>query len=461
MQQGRISYLADRNGNDNRRRGTFNIGVVIFSALFVYLIIMLVMYLTAGHISTYMVTEGTLSQNENYTALALRSEQVVTAPESGTVSYYVQDGDKASKDTCVCSIGDAAEEESVQSSSETEPDDSEMEQIRSLASAFSGAWRSDEYDSVYHFRYSLQSMLANHAGTGRTISGTRVKTPSDGVIAYTTDGLEGLKAEDVTADDFDRSSHASSAIQSDTAVSSGDPVFRVITDDTWELVFPVSDRQYASLSSRSVIKVRFEKDGLSENGDLSLFDKDGTHYALVTLYSGMVRYCDDRYLDIELVTNTVSGLKIPISSIVNKEFYVIPVSFEVSGGDDGQTSGFIRQTKDENGNQTTEFVEADLYEKTTLDDGTEVYYVDEDTFSEGDIIIQTDSRSTYTVGNVSVLEGVYCTNLGYAQFRKVNILDQNEEYAIVAEGTDYGISQYDYIVRDGTDVDESQILHES
>ena len=209
------------------------------------------------------------------------------------------------------------------------------------------------------------------------------------------------------------------------------------------------------------IKVRFEKDGLSENGDLSLFDKDGTHYALVTLYSGMVRYCDDRYLDIELVTNTVSGLKIPISSIVNKEFYVIPVSFEVSGGDDGQTSGFIRQTKDENGNQTTEFVEADLYEKTTLDDGTEVYYVDEDTFSEGDIIIQTDSRSTYTVGNVSVLEGVYCTNLGYAQFRKVNILDQNEEYAIVAEGTDYGISQYDYIVRDGTDVDESQILHES
>ena len=124
--------MADRNGNDNRRRGTFNIGVVIFSALFVYLIIMLVMYLTAGHISTYMVTEGTLSQNENYTALALRSEQVVTAPESGTVSYYVQDGDKASKDTCVCSIGDAAEEESVQSSSETEPDDSEMEQIRSL-----------------------------------------------------------------------------------------------------------------------------------------------------------------------------------------------------------------------------------------------------------------------------------------------------------------------------------------
>ena len=128
---------------------------------------------------------------------------------------------------------------------------------------------------------------------------------------------------------------------------------------------------------------------------------------------------------------------------------MIPVSFEVVGGDDGQTSGFLRRTTDENGNATTEFVEADLYEKTTTDAGQEVYYVDEDTFSKGDVIQMTDSSQTYTIGDAAVLEGVYCTNLGYAQFRKTDILDQNEEYAIVAENTDYGISQYDYIVRDG------------
>jgi len=138
---------------------------------------------------------------------------------------------------------------------------------------------------------------------------------------------------------------------------------------------------------------------------------------------------------------------------------MIPVSFEVVGGDDGQTSGFLRRTTDENGNATTEFVEADLYEKTTTDAGQEVYYVDEDTFSKGDVIQMTDSSQTYTIGDAAVLEGVYCTNLGYAQFRKTDILDQNEEYAIVAENTDYGISQYDYIVRDGMSVDESQILH--
>ena len=144
------------------------------------------------------------------------------------------------------------------------------------------------------------------------------------------------------------------------------------------------------------------------SGSLTLKDIDGTHYAVVTLYSGMVRYCDDRYLDIELVTNTVTGLKIPISAIVNKEFYMIPVSFEVVGGDDGQTSGFLRRTTDENGNATTEFVEADLYEKTTTDAGQEVYYVDEDTFSKGDVIQMTDSSQTYTIGDAAVLEGVYC-----------------------------------------------------
>lgn len=448
--------------NDNRKqtkkqRGAFNIGAVIFGALFIYLIIVLVMYAMTDRVSTYMVTTGTLSANDSCTALALRSEQVVTAGESGSVSYFTQDGTKVSKDSFVCSIGDSSDAES-QSTEQTDLTSDDLEQVRSLASAFSGAYRESDFQDVYDLKYSLESSVINNTDAA-SVSGTPVKAPSDGVVSYTVDGLESLTADDVTADDFDENAQPSTRLRTSSQVTAGDQLFRLITDDTWELMFPVSDRLYATLASRSTIKIRFAKDGITETGNLSLKDIDGTHYAVVTLYSGMVRYCDDRYLQIELVTNTVTGLKIPISSIVNKEFYIIPTSFEVAGGDDGETSGFLRRTIDENGNASTEFVEADLYEKTTTDSGLEVYYVDEDTFSAGDVIQLTDSSQTYTIGDAAVLEGVYCTNLGYAQFRKINILDQNEEYAIVDENTDYGISQYDYIVRDGMSVDESQILH--
>ena len=73
-------------------------------------------------------------------------------------------------------------------------------------------------------------------------------------------------------------------------------------------------------------------------------------------------------------------------------------------------------------------------------------------------MIKPNSTMTYTIGDTASLEGVYCTNRGYAVFRKIEITDQNEEYCIVRSNTSYGLSQYDYIVRNGQDVKEEQIV---
>ncbi len=439
------------NREKKERRFTLNIGVIIFGAIFVYLLITLHLYLSTDHVSSYMVTSGTLSNNESYTALALRTETVATATASGYVNYYVQNDSKASKDDVICSISDAQTVLSTENLAEAD-----INTVRSLASAFSAAYDEDNFEEVYDLLYTMNSTIISDSDNG-AISGTVIKSVSDGVITYTMDGYEDYDAMDVTEDLFTTKAYSSTQLRTDEAVSAGDSLYRIVSSDTWELIFPVSDRQYAKLSSKSSIKVKFAKDGQTETGDLTLFDKDNVHYAQITLYSGMVRYCDNRFLEIELVTNTESGLKIPISAIVTKEFYVIPTKYLASGGEDSDT-GFLVQTTDENGNVSTTFVDTDLYEDTTMDDGTEVYYVDEGDFEKGDIIVLPDSSQTYTIGETASLEGVYCTNLGYAQFRKISIIDQNEEYCIVEEGTDYGISQYDYIVRDGSTVDESQIL---
>ena len=436
-----------------RRRlfGRANIGTVIFGMLFLYLLITILIYLTNDKVSTYMVTSGTLSTNENYNALVLRTEEVVTANVDGYATYYVQDGTKSSKNDVIMSIGSTKNSPSTANMTEAD-----IESVRKRAVEFSRTYDPNEFHSIYDFKYSMHSSIMN--GTGKAaVNGTSVKAMRDGVISFTTDGYETLTLADVTADTFRSQTTQTEQLYTDDMVTMGDKIYRVISDDVWSIVMPISDRQYAALSARSAVRVRFDKDGHSETGDINLFDRDGVHYVQIIFYSGMVRYSNERFLNVELVTNNQTGLKIPITSIVTKEFYTIPTSYLSYGGENGE-AGFLLKTEDANGNATTSFVSTELYERTVGSDGIEIYYVDKSDFSRGDVLVQPDSNSTYTIGAVGTLEGVFCTNRGYAMFRRINIIDQNEEYCIVQTGTTYGISLYDYIVRDGSKVKESDVL---
>ena len=117
--------------------------------------------------------------------------------------------------------------------------------------------------------------------------------------------------------------------------------------------------------------------------------------------SGMIRYAQERFLDVELVTNTQTGLKVPLSAIVTKEFYVIPKDYVTYSEEDG-TAGFNKVVEQGEGEDpTAEFVEAVIY-----DEDEENYYVDTSTFQEGDVIIKPDSQDTFTVEDTSPLEGV-------------------------------------------------------
>ena len=120
----------------------------------------------------------------------------------------------------------------------------------------------------------------------------------------------------------------------------------------------------------------------------------------------------------------------------------------------------MQEIIDEDGKITTSFIETTLYAEDAGDGSTEaVYYVDKDVFHDGDVLVQPDSNTRFTIGATATLDGVYCINKVYAVFRKISIIDQNEEYCIVDSGTTFGISQYDYIVRNGNSVKEEDILY--
>lgn len=437
---------------------TLNIGTIIFSAIFIYMVISFILYLTATHISSYQVTAGTLSKNPTFTALALREETVYTAESDGYISYYVGGNTRVQKDGVVYGIGASQDQESTR---ELSSDD--LAEIRSQAANYSANFDSTDFQSIYNFKYSMEGDLLQYSGYvpssgsdtvaagGRTI----VTAPDDGLVVYTADGYEEYTEDTLTEDCFNQKSYSPQNLKTTKQVSAGDPVYKLVTSEEWSILIPLTDRQTVALASNSTIRVKFLKDGSTQVGSFSLMKIGEQRVGKITFENGMVRYADDRFLEVELVVNTQSGLKIPVSSIVQKEFYTVPTEYETSGGDDNN-SGFFREVTDKDGNTTTEFVEATLYAE---DEEAGVYYVEKNVFEEGDVLVQPNSTNRYTISSTASLEGVYCINKGYAVFRKISIISQNEEYCIVEEGTTFGIAQYDYIVRDGSQVKEEEILY--
>jgi hypothetical protein len=157
-------------------------------------------------------------------------------------------------------------------------------------------------------------------------------------------------------------------------------------------------------------------------------------------------------VDIEIDDDDEEGLKIPNSAIAQKEFFIIPAEYMTKGGSDG-ADGVLKEKYDEEGNVQYVFVETTVY--SSNDDE---YYVDNTNLSVGDYIQKPDSTDKMAVSKSGTLTGVYNMNKGYADFKQITIIAQNDEYAIVSSNTMYGLTVYDRIVLDAKSVNTDDFI---
>ena len=429
-----------------------NIGTIIFGALFIYLLITFVLLITHRHIETYQVITGPLAGNDTCTALILREENVVASATSGYINHFVSNGSKAGKDQLVCAVTSSLVPSEYKNLSAFE-----YEKLRSLLSRSSRSFDPVRFDSVSDLKFDILGALWDQESVS-SASGNFYNSPSDGYIAYSSDDFTDFEEKNITPEMFRTSVYAVPKISNLSIVSSGDVLYRIVYGENWSIYFPITDKQLVRLAQKSNMRVRFLKDGAVEDGRLSFFENNGQRYAKISLESGMYRYIDDRYTDIELITNSEEGLKIPVSSIVKKEFYSVPSEF-VYGTTGSGEAGVYKEVYNPDGSKSNVFTETTLYaEVKDEENGSVGFYIDPSDLSKGDVLVSKETNSKYTVEKTGTLEGVYCVNKGYAVFRKINVIDQNEEYCIVASNTNYGISPFDYIVKNGKSVKESDIL---
>lgn len=471
-----------------RKVAGLNIGTIMFGILFIYMSFSAILYFTTTHIESYQVTSGPLSRNETYTGLAIREETVCTAPSSGYITYYAREGSKINASGAVYGLSSTKKSTSTASLA-TE----ELLKIRNDMMSFSKGFNSSKFNNTYSFKYELKGNILQYAESENSssapltsdeydesddssgkdnITNSNVyagnesicQSQSDGIILYSTDNYEGKTIDTVTAEDFDQNSYHETDLKTSDSVQSGDDVYTIITDERWSLLIPLSDKQAEKLKDRSTIRVKFLKDDMTQNGDFSIITIDGGKYGQIDFNKGLIRYASDRFLDIELVTNTVVGLKIPLSSIVTKDFYVVPSRMAIT--QNNETGFMLASGNKDSGTFKSVSIYASV-EDTSVSklatDGSEdqpmIYYIDKSSFKEGDALIDPDTGEKYIIGETDTLEGVYCINKGYAVFRRIEILDQNEEYAIVSKNTSYGLARYDHIVRNADKVKEEDILY--
>ncbi|MCR5775289.1 MAG: hypothetical protein K6G42_09420, partial [Lachnospiraceae bacterium] len=276
--------------------------------------------------------------------------------------------------------------------------------------------------------------------------------PNSGIVVYSYDGLEGITASSVNEDTFDESAHQKNQLIDGELVSNGDPAYKMITNENWQVVFPIDEQTRDALSENAVVKVRFLKNDYESKGKVEVIKNKDKDYGVLYFTDSMINFATDRYIDIELLLDEVRGLKVPNSAIVNREFYVIPAEYSTDSTAVGD-AGFYRKIYLEDGKESMEYVGADVYNR--VDD---MLYIDTGVFESGDVLIKPDSAEEYTVRRKETLTGVYNMNKGYADFTKISIINSNKEYSIVESESMYDLQVYDYIVLDGDGVNDSDFV---
>lgn len=448
---------------------SINIGVVIFVIIFIYLIFNVFSYVTTTHISPYEVQYGTMAENNVYTGLILREEQVYTSNYTGALNFYVKEASKVSFNNLVYSVdenGDVSRMIEEVSRDVSSLGVENLEEIRENISDFQTAYHPQSFYNVYSFKENLDSTLTEAlnlnalnnisdyaSGAVNSSSFHQVVSDTAGIVVYYSDGYENVTTDSFTADMFHEADYSRVSSKKNTSINAGDPVYKLITSEIWNIVLPVSDTLAAKLADDDTLQLRFVKDDKKTYATYVITQKEGTNYLVLTLKNSMIRYAKDRYVEVELLLTEETGLKIPNSAITEKEFYTIPTKYFMKGGDSDK-QGLLVERTDDKGKTITEFVAPTIYYETE-----EYYYIDSEFVSVNDRIRRADSSETYRIGtDTATLKGVYNINKGYAVFKQINILYQNKEYTIVETGTTYGISLYDHIALDGTKVTENELI---
>lgn len=444
----------------------FNVATIMIAVILIYVIICIFISANKNPITTYKVNKSSVNNNITLEGLAIRDEQILNATKSGYICYYIRDGEKIKNEATVCTIDETGKLYNTIDDTESYEDlltAEDLKEVRSLISLYKVGYSDVSFYSAYNFETNINNRVlelsneilmqqVNQGSDGAML--TAITAPESGIVTYYTDGYETYDIANVTMAAFDKSKYSKKTLKTGDIISAGSPIIKIIPSEEWNIVAPISAEQASLISEKT--KIRFKINNSSYNVIMPfeiIYGSDGT-YINIMLDKYMSNFISERYVDIEILTDEETGLKIPVSSIVEKDVYKIPTEYFTAGGNQNASNRINLQSKSEDGELTITQIAPTIYYSDE-----EYCLVDTMLFDKSDVIININTNETMAVSMLETekIKGVYSANRGTAEFKEVTIIKTIDEFVLIESNEK--IKVYDNIILDSSQVTENQIIY--
>lgn len=453
-----------------------NLGLLIFIVLFLYIAICLIINSKEKNITGYQVKTGMLAENRIYTGIALRDEHIVTSDYTGYVSYFINEGERTSYNNLVYCIDETGKLSDLTGKDPTDDNSlsaSELTSFRQEIQLFSKNFNDTVFSESIIFENRINNSLSqinnrkiidnlssiSSMHSNDIIDYCRARKP--GIVLFYEDGYENNIASDLSKSDFDMENYKAKEIFNDDLIEAGSFVYKYVFDEDWSLVLCMPLSELARFEDDEYVEVKFSKTQTTSWARVNVISKlDDYAFVELSFTNSMISFCKDRFVEVELLLEEDTGLKIPNSSIAERSFYLIDKPFIITS-ENTSTYGVLRREYGENMETIAKYVEVNV-----IKEDEDVYYIDTTSLNYGDVLIKTDvavtesdADSTFVVGKQGTLIGVYSINRGYAEFKRIDILYSNDEYTIIKPNASFGLRAYDYIALDGSKVSNKDFVY--
>lgn len=490
-------HSTKRKKHKRRRRGSqMMMPLVVFAIIALYLVGQIGgLVAKRSDIDVETVAYGTIDTPEIYTGLILREEYVVESSRDGQPYYQYSQGDYVPKGAVVCTVKDTDSTDELESKlKQIDKDILKSQKARTDLSAFSedisrlednvgrtvDAYAGRSMRASLSYMYTLKSQVASFMDQRNEIwltenvdslsqlteeknvyekqlaqNQSALSAAEAGVLCLSYDGMEKKltpeQAEKVTKKQIGDSK--TQYISKAKSVAKGDPLFKIITDNKWYVVAYLPNNAVtgweAGKTSRT-LNMLTEEETYQISADVEALTAGEKETKVVfSSYEHMEDFMEGRTVSFSLEGAVKEGLKIPNDAIVEKSLLKIPRDCLTESM--GNTGVLLIK-----GN-STKFTDISV---VTGDEEAVYIETGDGSLKTGDVVLQGtgEAATQVTLSELKPHTGVYVANSSVAKFAVVEIIEQNQEYAIVKAGSTTGLQAYDTIVSDAKNIKEGESI---
>lgn len=490
---------------ERKKRKSIYMKRIFFLILFIigviYIASIVIQAMQKPVISYQMVQRGMLDNAEILSGLIIRNEQVVMSEETGNMYMLVGESERVKKAGDVYQILDPSQlsvlEQDIQKvESDIERVQSKRQEISyyqnelqevsnnitNHVEEFYMVNKPGKMSSTHELKKEIEYEINNRKNihmkdNTATLSSLKsqksdlsvqirksqktYKAPIAGTVSYYIDGYETdftvENIDSVTEKDINKKyTYENTAVNE--IIQQGEPAYKIIEDEKWYIVCFMPKawaERFKEGQKYPFITMEESSTELMLKVENNI-DEGKKHKIIFSSREQQEVFLDKRTISFKSLQYKYEGLKIPISSIAERTLIKIPSEYIVEH-EDGK--GVLKKI-----DESSENLFLNLSIQYADDNG--YTYVLQDFSKRGilqlgdNIINPSKNDEIYKVSEVSTISGVYAVNGRITKFKQIQILTQNDEYAIVQSNSINGLKQFDQIVTNPKNIQEEQLLRD-